>query len=57
MKNQPLSNAYEIDLVKGKNDDEFLILTCINKETRMLYAKITKPNSIDVKNNSTNILL
>lgn len=56
MQNKSLINAYEIDLVKGKIDDQYAILTCINKATRELYAKITKPNSIDVKYNLEKII-
>lgn len=55
-KNNNLSKAYEIDLVKGKLSDKYSILTCLNKKTRMLYAKITKPNALDVKNNLIKII-
>lgn len=56
MKSKSLDNAYEIDLVKGSKNDEFSILTCINKRTRKLYSKIVKPNSIDVKNKLESII-
>lgn len=56
IKNNDLSNAYEIDLVKGKISDKYSILTCLNKKTRMLYAKITKPNALDVHNNLIKII-
>ena len=49
-------NAYEIDLVKGKKNDNYSILTCLNKETRMLYAKITKPDAVSVKSNLIKII-
>lgn len=49
MKGKDLINAYELDLVKGKRSDPFAILTCINKKTRIAYAKKVKPNACDVK--------
>lgn len=51
-----INNAFEIDLVKGKISDKYSILTCLNKVTRKLYAKIVKPNAEDVKENLEKII-
>lgn len=50
-------NDYEMDTVVGKTTDKYVILTLLNRKTRMFYFTFTKRNATSVKENLYKIII